>query len=292
MRKQFLLIAGFWLAFFGASCQTESREEMIDEGYDLGNPEKLFMPDILLEVSGIHFFPGHYDSVWAVQDEKGMVFQLKLGDKKYREFRFAKDGDYEDLSFLDQNLYVLRSDGQLFHIPYQAADGLITDSTREWTDLLPEAEYEGLYGDSLTQSLYVLSKTPAGRKANSGASIQVLRINEDGRPEYDRQIKIANDSINARLGKKMKGGRLQASGLARHPITGDWYLISSVNKLLIVTDNNFSLKNLWPLSPSRFRQPEGIAFDAKGNLYISNEGDEVSSGNILKFDYHPTNSQP
>ncbi len=292
MRRPSIIIGILWLLVLGGSCQSKSDEPFITQGYDLGNPEKIFMPDILLEVSGISFYPGSDDSIWAVQDERGLVFQLKQGEKKYRDFRFAKDGDYEDLSFLNHHLYVLRSDGHIFHIPSAPGGSLLVDSTREWSDLLPEAEYEGLYGDSLSQSLYAMTKVNGSRKSEKGTSIYKLNLIEDGRLEKSDRFTVSNDTINSILGKKMKSGRFQPSGLARHPVTGDWYLISSVNKLLIVANSNFEIESVWPLLPSRFRQPEGIAFDLLGNMYISNEGDEVSSGNVLKFEYHPPNSQP
>ncbi|RZK46858.1 MAG: SdiA-regulated family protein, partial [Pedobacter sp.] len=38
-------------------------------------------------------------------------------------------------------------------------------------------------------------------------------------------------------------------------------------------------------SSNTFNQPEGIAFDKDGNLFISNEGSETQTGNILRFDY-------
>jgi hypothetical protein len=33
-----------------------------------------------------------------------------------------------------------------------------------------------------------------------------------------------------------------------------------------------------------YEEPKGITFDSLGNLYISNEGDDFSEGNILRFD--------
>jgi uncharacterized protein YjiK len=38
-----------------------------------------------------------------------------------------------------------------------------------------------------------------------------------------------------------------------------------------------------------FKQPEGIAFDNAGNLYISNEKGNGNNGSILKFIYQKAN---
>jgi uncharacterized protein YjiK len=49
------------------------------------------------------------------------------------------------------------------------------------------------------------------------------------------------------------------------------------------------VKEVYPLNPALFRQPEGIAFDNENNLYISNEGDDISKGNVLKFVFKKNN---
>jgi uncharacterized protein YjiK len=54
---------------------------------------------------------------------------------------------------------------------------------------------------------------------------------------------------------------------------------------LVVTDANWKIKAVHPINPSLFVQPEGIAFDNKNNLYISNEGDKVTPGTVFKFNY-------
>lgn len=84
--------------------------------------------------------------------------------------------------------------------------------------------------------------------------------------------------------RKLKNS-LKPAALAKHPSTGEWYVLSSTDKVLLITDANWKIKAAHKLNSSTFNQPEGIAFDRQLNLYISNEGDEVADGNILKFSY-------
>jgi len=67
--------------------------------------------------------------------------------------------------------------------------------------------------------------------------------------------------------------RFHPSCLARHPLTREWYIISSVNKVLLVLDDKWKV-SIVPAEPVAVQTPEGLAFDRKGNMYISNEGGE------------------
>ena len=89
--------------------------------------------------------------------------------------------------------------------------------------------------------------------------------------------------IEAQLGKSKLSFR--PSALAKNPGTGEWYILSSVNKALVIADAAWHVKSVYPLQSSLFVQPEGIAFDNQNNLYISNEGDELHQGTILKFNF-------
>ena len=77
------------------------------------------------------------------------------------------------------------------------------------------------------------------------------------------------------------------SALAKNRLNDEWFIISATNKLLVITDNAWKIKNVYQLDPAIFQHPEGIAFDEQSNLYISNEGDETQNGNILKFERVP-----
>jgi hypothetical protein len=95
-------------------------------------------------------------------------------------------------------------------------------------------------------------------------------------------FKIDVNEIKALTGKVKRGFR--PSAIAKNPITSDWYILSAVNKLLVVADSNWKIKgDLPPLNSNTFNQPEGIAFDKNGTMYISNEGDDLSQGNILSL---------
>jgi uncharacterized protein YjiK len=78
--------------------------------------------------------------------------------------------------------------------------------------------------------------------------------------------------------------KFHPSALGKNPVTHEWFILSSVNKMLLVLDKQWKLTNFVRLNPSLFKQPEGLAFNSKGDLYISNEGG-AEAPNILMFRY-------
>lgn len=252
-------------------------------GYDLNNGIKYNMSEGLLEISGIAFHHGKPDSLYAEQDEDGRIYYLKLGDKKTPGYsKFAKSGDYEDIAILNDMVVMLKSDGVLFTFPFsQVRSGEIANVQKQ-EGLLPEGEYEGLYADEKTNQLYVLCKNCSDddKKTSTG---YIFKMAANGAITQSGQFIIDVKVIDAQTGKKK--GAFRPSALAKNQRTNEWYILSSVNKLMIVTDAAFKVKGVYPIKASVFLQPEGIAFDNQNNLYISNEGDTVTPGTVYKFIY-------
>ena len=77
--------------------------------------------------------------------------------------------------------------------------------------------------------------------------------------------------------------KIQPSDLEVHPGTGEVYIVDGPGPRLLIMDSEGNKKNLYQLSSSDFPQPEGIAFNDAGELFISNEGSS-GAGNILKVE--------
>ncbi|MDQ3844123.1 MAG: SdiA-regulated family protein, partial [Bacteroidota bacterium] len=60
----------------------------------------------------------------------------------------------------------------------------------------------------------------------------------------------------------------------------------SVNNLLIRAEEDGAVKEVYPLDPKLFKQPEGIAFTPNGDMIISNEAHNEGPANLLVFRYH------
>ncbi|HLG39589.1 MAG TPA: SdiA-regulated domain-containing protein [Chitinophagaceae bacterium] len=253
--------------------------------YDLSKPEKFLMPDALNEVSGIAFYKGNKETLYGEQDEDGKLYYLHPGDKKATHVKFGKKGDYEDLAIVNDRVVILRSDGTLFSFPFNEVNQEEITNVKEWKDLLPAGEFEGLYGDEADNKLYVLCKQCDNDKTSEAVSAYILQLQPDG-----NIIRSGNASINVKAIDDLAGKKkikFNPSALAKNPKTQQWYIISSTNNMLVIADNTWNVKEVHRLDPSLFRQPEGIAFDSENNLYISNEGDVISRGNVLKFAYKP-----
>jgi len=260
-------------------CSPENKKEKTLSGYDLDTPEKFFMPESIFEISGIAFNKGNADTVYAIQDEEGKLFKLGLGVKKQLHTKFGKKGDYEDLAIVNGQVVILKSSGAMVFFPLAATDQEEIDSVTEWKHVLPKGEFESLYGEETTGNLYILCKNCPSDQAKESLSGYILNLDDSTKQSTDFRIDVKQ--IKEKAGK-MKTG-FKPSGLAQNPITKEWFIISAINKLIVVTDSNWKVKETAQLEGGKFNQPEGIAFDNAGNLYISNEGSDVSEGNILKF---------
>jgi uncharacterized protein YjiK len=268
------------------SCGGQKKEFTSPGGYNLSAPDKMIQKESLLEISGIAPL-GKGDTMLAVNDEEGKVFLVSWMGKKNRTIKFSSQGDFEDVTHFKHWIFVIRSDGTVY---------AFSDTTRKKIDAtevnlkLPKGEYESIYADEDMNQLIILTKRPRNK-------------NDANKPDkiFGHSFELLNDSIGNRqsfvidLGilPQFKGVKkvFAPSAFARNKVTNEWYILSSSQKALLVTTGEWRAKEVHKLDGNMFNQPEGIAFDDENNLYISNEGDELQNGNILKFTFTPSNKR-
>ncbi|WP_133574406.1 SdiA-regulated domain-containing protein [Pedobacter metabolipauper] len=272
------------------SCKNPVDKFTSPKGYDLKKPDKFNMPSSLLEISGIAFHNNNSDTIYSIQDENGKLYKQKWDVKKQINTKFSPNGDFEDLTILKNNIFVLRSDGVFFSFPITESGKKETKNVHEIKGLLPKGEYESIYADNEKNQIYVLCKSCPGDKKTKMVSGYIFDyIAASDSLVSSGEFKVNLQGIEA-VNPKVKTN-LSPSAMTRNPRTNEWYILSSANKLLIITDSKWNITEAHRLNSSTFNQPEGLAFDTDFNLYIANEGDEITDGNIIKFKYVPAQSK-
>lgn len=269
-------------------------------GYDLNQATKSFnLPNILQEISGLSM-SADYSQIIAIQDEKGTIFFLNKDtvsiDKKVK---FQNTGDYEAVELVGEEIYVLKSTGTLY-------------SVRNWNAKKPVVEkfkypyskshdIEGMAYDASANRLLIACKenregTDISKLTRKIIGFDIKSKKYDSTPIFTLSLDqfrlflnkydgIHNfKKINAFFDPESNRLALSPSAIAIHPLTGNIYISSSVGKLLIVLDPNGQILYISKLDKKLFRQPEGLAFDKDGTLYVSNEG-KGGKAKLLQFNY-------
>ncbi len=281
MKKNMLLLLILSLVFNYACNETEVERSPKD--YNLSKPETFVLPQSLKEISGIAFQNGNADTIYAEQDEDGKLFYGGWGDKQMKQVKFGPRGDYEDLAIINGYVVILQSDGVLITMPLNEIKNGQTNNVKITNSLLPAGEYEGLAADESTNELYVLCKKCADDKKNTVAKGYIIQMTPSVEMKNMGNFAIDVHEIIARSSNKKIN--FNPSALAKHKGSNEWYILSSVNNMLVVTDSAWKVKDMYKLKPALFPQPEGIAFDKDNNLYISNEKGDALNGTILRFKY-------
>jgi uncharacterized protein YjiK len=265
------------------SCTKETQTYASPDGYDLTAPEKMIMKESLLEISGLTWV--NDDTFLALNDEEGKVFFIPWMGNDNVVVKFTRNGDFEDVTKYKHWIFALRSDGSIYSFPDTTSQ---KTKAKELVNGLPKGNYEGLYADELENKLYVLCKKCKAEKSDdnviSGYAMELLNDSVSSKMRFSiglnslPQVKL--DAIK---------NKFLPSAVALNKLTNEWFIISSASMALLIADKDLNAKELYPLNPHLFNQPEGITFDHENNLYISNEGDELQNGNVLKFAFRAEN---
>lgn len=251
-------------------------------GYDLNQPEKIMLPAMLLEISGITFNTKDPNMLLAQQDEDGRLFYFNPKAEKINVVKFAGPGDYEDLAIVNDRVVMLRSDGTCFTFPLLLSYQKVISAVKT-EDLLPKGEYESL-ASGQDGRLYVLCKQCTIDKKTDQTTGYILKLLPNGSLSKEDTFSINTQEITNFT--DWKGKAFRPSALTLNPNGKEWYILSSINKLLVITDLSWHVKAAYSLNPKLFNQPEGMAFDHHNNLYISNEGGKGGQATLLKFTYN------
>lgn len=262
---------------------TRKQKELTSpKGYQMERPERFKVRESMQEISGIVYY-GDEDHIIAENDEQGKLFQVGLrATATYPSWKFGKSGDYEDVLFTGKDWLVLKSNGSIYQVLH-----LFTDTTESVAYHFPNPrgnEFESAYFDSAKNNVMVICKNCADDKGQGVTSVYAFSMDSMAYlpgPAY--QLKSSEiPKLDTSPSKHFR-----PSAAALHPIEKRLYIIASINRLLVIADMEGQIQETHFLDPKHFNQPEGLTFAPNGDMYISNEGDDENTADILKFSYRP-----
>lgn len=274
----------FLFALFLSACTVKRPEPSIAFSYD--KPESVQkLPASLYEVSGVTALDSA--TVACVQDEQGIIFEYSIGAARVtNETRFYLDGDFEGIAKADDDLFVLRSDGKLFHLKNYLLNHAIQIDSIETN--IPITNNEGLCFDPANRCLLIASKGRVKGNKELKDKRFVFGYNVDQKRMLDSPVltidvnEVAHvmkeKGLEVEENKKRNGTahytslKLMPSGIAVSPGGEYYYLLSAVDRLLLKIERSGKIRDVVVLKVELYSKPEGLIFLPNGKLVISNEG--------------------
>lgn len=254
--------------------------------YDMDNPSQIINleSDDLKEISGLS--PADSAGIYcAIADERGEVLFIDGvgGGAILRRVLFREKGDFEGVELVGTRLFAMKSDGDLFEIEnWKTPDKMLVEEYN--TPLHKSDDVEGLGYDPSRDALLVACKgDPDSSYLRKIYAFGLKTKQMEPTPVYSIDPLEVNRLLPYEDPDKARF--FSPSGVAVNPITKDVYVISTALKRLVVLDPvSGAIRFAVRLDKKLLPQPEGIAFDANGNLHLSSEG-KKGEGLLLKFNY-------
>lgn len=237
----------------------------------------LRLPPALREISGISFAGGR---LFGHDDERGTVYEIDTVDGTIiRRFDLGERrlrGDFEDIAAAGDSLWIVDSRGDLYLFG-EGPDGGSVPFEKIGTGLAARNDVEGLCFDPASGSLLLACKEHPGVDSARVRAIHAFDPEKRTLSPGPRFL-IDLDELGRRFGVK----DFRPSGIARHPATGGFFVISAVGNTILELSPAGEVLGCAGLPEKHHAQPEGLSFDGRGRLFISNEGPD--RGTILIYD--------
>lgn len=249
--------------------QQTTKSTFVNTHYNFNQPHLIFgLPSTLNEVSGIYLLN---DSIMLCQeDERGRLYLFNLKTAQLdKVISFGSADDYEDLTMLEGVVYLLNSKGTIVSVTNYLQEPLLVKYN---TSLSQKNDAEGLCYDSVSQSFLIVCKEQQGERV----------VNKNEKVVYQFHLETNQIAENPFL--IFTEANFKPSALAVHPITKNIFILSASKAKLLEIARDGSILSNFELKKSIFPQPEGLAFDKNGDLYISNEA-SGGQAKILLFKY-------
>jgi uncharacterized protein YjiK len=254
------------------------------------------LPKRLKEVSGLAYLSP--TELLAINDEEGKVYALDAQTGKIlREYPFGEDDDYEDLAYVDGQVYVLSAEGSIHRfalsevnpkvevlstpldVPndceglcYLPERNALLIAAKESASITEQVQHQrgiflfDLQQGSLDEKPYIL--------LSRGIFQQLTQTWEGQDERMEKFLKKLRKEKKSKKNQEQEASLpFQPSALAIHPITREIYVLSAVQyPMLAVLSPQGQVQALYPLPLDLFEQPEGLSFAPNGDLWICSEG--------------------
>ncbi|MFS8082037.1 MAG: SdiA-regulated domain-containing protein [Ginsengibacter sp.] len=264
--RYFILFSLFFIKVHAYQGCAEPKNKVVltSKEYDLDNPKILMLNDALSEISGIFFYEKD-SSVFAISDGSGNLYKIHLKKPfNIEKWKFSGSHDYEDLFMLNDKFYILASNGDMTTLKFSP----LGDTVYRQKNKAPwdNNEFETLFYDQQSQKFVMICKDCGEDKK---AMVSTFNYDPDTRQFSKAPLVISTAKITEQLGEKKI--KFKPSAAAINPKTGDLWILSAVNQILVTATQAGEVKNVYTLNPHLYTQPEGISFTPWGDLLISNE---------------------
>ncbi|MGB1218027.1 MAG: hypothetical protein ACPG5P_09130, partial [Saprospiraceae bacterium] len=230
--------------------------------YDFNQPiASQELPKKLMEISALTLDGD--GGLLAVQDENGSIFSIK--GEEIEETTFHKDGDYEGIEKVGDDVWVVKNTGTLYQI---SGLGTMQQKRKKHSNFLDQSyDIEGLCFDKKTNSLLLACK--AGEnwddefrgifrfdlKTEELDSIPYFKISL---PAIRDEVKMSATTRKIESFRKFLEGQdgemtFAPSAIAIHPITDEIYITSSKGKLLLICNRKGGIIHIEKLEKSVHR---------------------------------------